>query len=186
MICMNVAPKFQTDKYASGLIEEYESMFAKSEKVKYLEIGIWKGGSLRWAADYFHPQSLIAGIDRELPYDEFPKNIVMHMADQSDEDKLKRIAGLYHDIDIVIDDGCHFAKETGNTWNAFWPRVRQGGIYIIEDWGAAYCHKDKEQYEGMPKLITALMLLKQDFNKITNMKIVHNDNGMSYAAFWKG
>ena len=100
---------------------------------------------------------------------------------------MARIAGKYGaegEFDIIIDDGCHFAAETENTFNALWPFAASGGVYIIEDWSAFFDHKDGAQYAGMPELIAKLMTNKT-YHGIKSMRIINKENGMSYAAFWK-
>ena len=191
---------YDTDKIESGLIEEYERLFAplkmagllKNEPIKYLEVGIYKGGSMLWAKDYFNHYSTIIGIDKNL-IEGLPETLTFYAyeADQNDSKMLAEIADWHGQdendkkaFDLIIDDGCHFAKETENTFNALWPFVAPGGIYIIEDWSAFFDHKDKEQYAGMPELISKLMTNKT-YHGIKAMRIINKENGMSYAAFWK-
>ena len=182
---------YDTDKIGSGLIEEYESLFnsecqLSAIPIKYLEVGIYRGGSLKWASDFFYkPDSIIVGIDRETGDDwKGTSKIKTYRADQNDGAELARIAGKYGEFDIIIDDGCHFATETENTFNALWPFVASGGVYIIEDWSAFFDHKDGAQYAGMPELIAKLMTNKT-YHGIKSMRIINKENGMSYAAFWK-
>ena len=42
-------------------------------------------------------------------------------------------------IDLVIDDASHQLAETRASFNVVFPRVRAGGVYLIEDW--AWGHK---------------------------------------------
>lgn len=192
---------FETDKYASGLIGEYERLFAplKDKSIKYLEVGIHKGGSLLWAKDYFdNPKANIFGIDKELPTGECKDilnnqvSILMLEADQASFENLTRTTLLMlrgtlrnpeEGLDIIIDDGCHFARETETTFKALWPLLKSGGIYIIEDWAAPYAFPNEPRYKGMPDLVKSLAK-RED---VAGVKIVHNIPGCSgsYAAYWK-
>ena len=50
-------------------------------------------------------------------------------------------------IDLVVDDASHFYTETRETFRALFPRLRPGGIYIVEDWGWAHRPGDYWQKE---------------------------------------
>ena len=41
-------------------------------------------------------------------------------------------------LDLVVDDASHFYPETRATFRALFPRLRDGGMYIIEDWSWAH------------------------------------------------
>ena len=177
---------FDTDKSNSGLISEYEKILLRdrNKSIKYMEIGIHKGGSIDWANEFFeNPSSSIMGVDIKLPKREWPQRVLAIKGDQSNQEELMEIAKHNGPYDIVIDDGCHFSGETEKTFNAFWHQVKSGGVYIIEDWGAAYNHANKKQYAGMPELILRIMA-KKEYHSISDVKIVCTA-GMSYAAFWR-
>jgi SAM-dependent methyltransferase len=59
--------------------------------------------------------------------------------DQADADRLREIisAELDHEpLDLVIDDASHHYDLTRASFEALFPRLRPGGLYIIEDWNA--------------------------------------------------
>ena len=173
---------YNSDKVKSGLFAVYEELFPKKD-VKYLEVGIYHGGSIQWAADYFGPNSAIYGIDLNIPEVAFPKNVLLLKADQNDAKALDSIGKSQGSFDIIIDDGCHIKSETENTFNVLWGYLKPGGIYVIEDWGACYT---SPIYFGMDVLVGSIVGRKQLLG-IKAMKIVYNDkgNGTSYAVFWK-
>ena len=37
-------------------------------------------------------------------------------------------------LDLVVDDASHFLEPTRASFNALFPRLSEGGIYVIEDW----------------------------------------------------
>ncbi len=41
-------------------------------------------------------------------------------------------------IDLIVDDGCHYLDETRETFNTLFRYLRNGGLYVIEDWGWAH------------------------------------------------
>jgi hypothetical protein len=49
-------------------------------------------------------------------------------------------------FDIIIDDGSHVPKHILLTFMEYWPYVRPGGMYVIEDMGFAYCDSMTTMY----------------------------------------
>ena len=41
-------------------------------------------------------------------------------------------------LDLVIDDGSHVYTPTRTTFDLAFPRLREGGIYVIEDWNGEH------------------------------------------------
>lgn len=72
-------------------------------------------------------------------------------------------------VDLVIDDASHFLFETRESFRFLFPRLRPGGIYIIEDWGWAHWPEDYwqkkrggdyfDRKDPLSNLILELMLL---------------------------
>lgn len=162
---------YNTDK--SELLKEYEELFAdlKEEPIKYLEIGIWEGGSLLWAKDFF-PKGEIVGIDLKLPATK-DKRIKMHICDQNDYGKLREIAK--DKFDIIIDDGSHLREETKTCFYTLWEYLEEGGWYIIEDWDA---YLVAPQFIGMTDFV-------QDLLRFDCKKKIYFKNEKAYAAFQK-
>lgn len=147
----------ETDKYQSGLIAEYELLFAniKDTPIKYLEMGIFRGGSLLWAKNYFAPGSVIQGLDQKINSAPM-EGVEMFTLDQADTDGLTAFGKQYGLFDIIIDDGSHVRSLTENTFNCLYPYLKQGGKYIIEDWGAGY-FPQWVHCKGMEALVTDLV-----------------------------
>lgn len=95
---------------------------------RLLEIGIACGASLKMWARYF-PSWKIVGVDirpecRNLcaGYE----NVTIHIADATKE----AIPGAY---DVVIDDGSHLPGHIVQSFKLYWPLVKAGGWYFVED-----------------------------------------------------
>ncbi len=125
----------ETDKHRSGIIRAYESLFPRCGK--YLEIGIYNGGSLEWARDFYGCE--VYGIDITLP--DPIEGVTMVELDQADTEGLVRFGEEYGPFDLIIDDGSHVGSLTLNTFEALHRFAR---YYVIEDWGAGYLHPDFE------------------------------------------
>ena len=88
----------------------YEKHFkALTEKpIKMLEIGILNGGSLQMWKKYFHPDSVIVGIDINPACKEHEENGVhVRIGDQSDPNFWDNFYSKIGNIDILLDDGGH-------------------------------------------------------------------------------
>jgi hypothetical protein len=126
--------KYKTDKIYHNLIPFYEQKFKyiRKDEIKLIEIGCLGYESIRYWLDYF-PNAKIYGIDinnGSFNHERFQ----FFQANQGDKKRLEEIAGLIGDVDVVIDDGAHTYNETKNVFDAFWPKVKSGGYFVIEDW----------------------------------------------------
>ena len=164
---------YNTDK--AELLKEYERLFdtIRNDDVTLLEIGIWEGGSLLWAKDFF-PNGNILGIDLNLPVMNEDR-IDMFVIDQNNSDGLRDMAKDYGKFDVIIDDGSHLGKETKNCFRVLWPHVKEGGWYVIEDWDA---------FEVAPQF-KAITKMAQNMLKFKCKKKIYFKNNKAYAAFQK-
>jgi spermidine synthase len=128
--------RFDTDKYESGYIPFYVEWVRPPRRI--LEVGVRKGGSLLlWCALWPSVESVV-GIDiDELPVLPDPR-ITMFRADQGDTLALHRIATETGPFDLIIDDASHIGELSWHTFEALWPHVASGGVYVVEDWGTGY------------------------------------------------
>jgi len=135
-----LAIAFNTDKSTRthGFTKHYELYFEaiRNSPLKILEIGVQSGASLRMWKHYF-PNAQIIGLDY---YD----------TEVMSEDRIKIIKGeqtskkamdealLDGPLDIVIDDGCHQNEAVMGSFEYLFPRIKPGGLYVIEDTTCLY------------------------------------------------
>jgi len=135
-------PSDKTTK-PSYIWEAYESYLAPlaSLPIKLLEIGVHQGVSVQTFATYF-PKGKIVGVDVILPNKDFSDypNAELIVGDQRDAARLREIcdACAPSGFDVIIDDASHIGAWSLATFEALFPYLTQGGLYVIEDWGAAY------------------------------------------------
>jgi cephalosporin hydroxylase len=160
---------YKTDKIPHGFMSDYERIFSafRENAVRVLEIGVADGGSCELWSDFFaHPDTRVIGLDLVLP--DVPGNqntssrIVLRKCDQNDSASLRAIASQYGPFDIVIDDGSHRFAQTRNCFRQLFEFVREGGYYVIEDWGVGYLPHLQRRFGGrfgktMVTLITDIM-----------------------------
>lgn len=133
-----------------GMIEAFTSR--APEKVdRLLELGIFKGGSIAFYSELFRPTRLV-GVElhqhRVPALDEYVRRYgledrvrLFYGTSQSDRSRISAIVEeSFGDeaLDVVVDDGSHRYAQTRASLNVLLPRLRPGGLYVIEDWGWAH------------------------------------------------
>jgi hypothetical protein len=122
-------------------LERYERHFSpmRSSVRTVLELGIHEGESLLMWRDYF-PDAIIAGLDiNASPID--GERLRAYRGSQDDLELLDRIAAecAPEGFDIIIDDCAHIGKLAKRSfWHLFDNRLKETGVYVIEDWGTGY------------------------------------------------
>lgn len=138
-----------------ALVEAYRRLCAQFAGGTMVELGIAEGGSTALLALLARPKKLIA-IDLEpLPLAalselirsrELEDSVKPHYGiDQSDRVRLGDVVD--HDLageplDLVIDDCSHQYGLTRASFETLFPRLRPGGLYVIEDWNGDHIMRD--------------------------------------------
>ena len=116
----------------------------RGKNLNLLEIGvggydnpIQGGNSLRMWKSFF-ANSKIYGIDI---YDKAPlqeKRIKIFQGSQTDEIFMNMVCNEIGNLYIIIDDGSHVNGDVIKTFELLFPRLNNGGIYIVEDMQTSY------------------------------------------------
>ncbi len=120
-------------------LEVYDVLFApwREQPVQLLEIGVDQGESLRLWCDVF-PQGYVHGIDID------PRGPAgrwgnmsnprcdARLIDATEEDSIDKLFAD-NSLDIIIDDGSHRIKDQLLAYVWLWPKLKVGGLYVIED-----------------------------------------------------
>jgi hypothetical protein len=144
-----------TDKSSVGgwdYLRHYEDQLAKFRQhdMNVLEIGVFRGASLRLWEKYF-PQATVIGIDinPESAKHSGGRKIV-EVGSQVDATFLRAVTTKYPPT-IIIDDGSHVADHVQFSFEAMFPALLPGGCYVIED--IAF-HPEGSGYRGTSSLDT--------------------------------
>lgn len=107
--------------------------------VSFLEIGVYKGGSLRLWRNFFAPEARLTFIDID-PACQALKipGTEIRIGDQADPAFLGKLAAERGPFDIIIDDGGHKMDQQITSFRTLWPALRDGGLYIVEDVHTSY------------------------------------------------
>ena len=117
----------------------YESLFKKysGKKIKVLEIGVLRGGSLKLWKEYFGADAQSYGIDIDPTAKQYEADgIKIFIGDQGDKNFMVSVAEEVGGFDIVIDDGAHTNFMVMTSLEALYPSTRH--LYIVEDTHALY------------------------------------------------
>jgi len=121
--------------------ELYDRYFSKfrDRPIRMLEIGVFRGGSLRMWKEYFHPDSIIVGIDIDescAAHEIADRNVFVRIGSQADPNFLGEVNGEFGPFDIILDDGSHKTHHQITSFGAlFRDALKDGGCYMVED-----CH----------------------------------------------
>jgi len=123
------------------LYDKYFSQY-RGTKVRMLEIGVSKGGSLAMWRKYFGEDAVLYGIDIDPSCAAFDGDEgQIRIGSQDDKQFLESIVSEMGGIDIVLDDGSHIMKHIKSSLKILFPLLEVGGTYFIEDLHTCYWKK---------------------------------------------
>jgi hypothetical protein len=120
----------ETDKIRHSYLDVYDAVMAPwiDKEITLLEIGVYRGGSLKLWRDYF-PRGTIVGIDRKLPQHFRPgERIQIFEGSHGDKRLLSEVANKTapDGFDIIIDDASHIDDfPDGRKFNPRTPILRR-------------------------------------------------------------
>lgn len=131
-----------SDKWESYL-GYYDTLFGslRNNPISMLEIGVQNGGSLETWSNFFKYGKSFIGCDINpkcslLKYDNPRISIVVGDANASSS--VRAIRAISPDLDIVIDDGSHKSDDVLMSFINYFPLVKPGGVYVVEDTHTLY------------------------------------------------
>jgi hypothetical protein len=117
----------------------YEELFSRFRCTgpTVLEIGVYKGASLKLWQTYFGSGAHVIGIDIDAECKRFEnanRNISVRIGSQADRAFLRSLIDEFGMFDIIIDDGSHMVDHQITSFNTlFGDGLKAGGIYLVED-----------------------------------------------------
>ena len=107
--------------------------------VTFMEIGIFKGGSIDLWKGFFGPGSTLVFLDIDPACQAFAgPGVHVEIGDQADPVFLKSVAEKYGPFDIIVDDGGHKMDQQATSLRHLWPTVKNRGLYVVEDTHTSY------------------------------------------------
>lgn len=160
--------KGTTNGHAHGYTEFYEDIFNKfldKEEVNILEIGVFKGDSLKMYDAFFDGKCNIYGIDIEDKTEYDSNNIKTFICDQGSREELQNFKDSIGDVkfDLIIDDGSHFSDHEITSLFCLHDLLKKDGFYIIED-----LHTYEVPTDGFEYSIIFPLVFRGKFNTLTD------------------
>lgn len=128
-------------------IDRYVEVIRSLEPRRIVDLGIYRGGSTALLMDLAQPEMLVAieferarvaALDAYLARTGLEDRCVTcYGVDQADRSEVAgRVDAAVggEPLDLVFDDASHLGPQTRASFETLFPRLRAGGLYIIEDW----------------------------------------------------
>jgi len=172
---------YATDKVGNHhYTQHYITHFKKYrfKRINLLEIGV--GGyanpslgvnSLRMWEKYF-PFGKIYSIDIYEKSLLQEKRIKIFKGSQVDVDFLKQVIDEIGQIDIIIDDGSHINDHVIKTFEILFPKLKDGGIYVIEDTQTSYWEEFGGSSKDLNKANTIMNYFKSLADSLNHQEFI--------------
>ena len=164
---------YGTDKKGSHLYTTHYMTHLERfryRRINLLEIGVGGyenhhlgGKSLRMWKKYF-PFGNIFSIDIYDKSSLQENRIKIFKGNQIDKDFLNKVTDKIGGIDIIIDDGSHINEHVIGTFNILFPKLKDEGIYVIEDTQTSYW----EDFGGNSKNLNNPKTIMNYFKSLTD------------------
>ena len=163
------------------IYERYFSEFRR-RPIRFLEVGVYRGNSTKMWRRYFHPDSVIIGIDIDpncAQFDNPDSNIHVRIGDESDPVFLEKVFREFGPFDVILDDGSHICSHMIKTFDyGFLNGLADNGIYFAED-----THSNFWVGAGTRDQTYSFIDLCKDLVDYSHAHYVNHEN---LAAFEKG
>jgi predicted O-methyltransferase YrrM len=178
------------------MVDHLVELVERLQPNRIVELGIFKGGSTALFAS-LRPTAWLTAIDiSEEPVSALEQFIVArgleglvhphYGVNQGDAARLAEIIDTDHGtdpLDYVVDDASHLYRQSRASFEVLFPRLRAGGLYVIEDWAWAHFPEELWQEGGgwfhdrpaLTNLVVELLLtLGTSVELISEMHVSHN------------
>ncbi len=169
-------------------IKHYQSIFRKLKfkRIKLFEIGVGGyhypnigGNSLRMWKRYF-PFGKIYSLDIYNKTFVEENRIKIFQGSQIDEILLNNITTQIGELDIIIDDGSHINEHVIKTFQILFPKLKNGGIYVIEDCQTSYWPDYGGNSENLNNANTIMNYFKNLTDSINYEELLISNYNPSY------
>ena len=141
----NIFDKYDTDKNSKfhNYSRQYEALLRdyRDKNLKYLEIGVLNGGSIKAMKETFLKSQYVVGVDSNphcKKYEDVKNNIYIEIGNATNKRFIEVLTGKYGTFDIILDDGSHTNRDVIESFELLFPLLNDNGLYIIED---TICYK---------------------------------------------
>lgn len=184
-----LAAIYRTDKTGSHFYTPHYQLHLKKFKfrrINLLEIGVGGeenplagGKSLKMWKKYF-PFGKIFSIDIYDKSSLQENRIKIFQGNQVDKNFLERVTNEIGTIDIIIDDGSHINEHVIETFKMLFPKLKDGGIYVVEDTQTSYWKDFGGDSEDLSNAKTLMNFFKSLTDSLNNKEFIKLNYQQSY------
>lgn len=144
MTLQQLGEKYPSDKLQHLYLPHYEEYLKKLKPKKMLEIGCFKGDSLRMWLEFMPDIELhcLDLFEEHQPPEDLQGKVTFWKGDQTDPIILSKLAK--ENFEWVTEDGSHNSRDQWDSFNALWPSVQM--MYVVED---LHCCKEEFYRQGL-------------------------------------
>lgn len=131
----NIFCKYYTDKAQHGYEDIYQPWCEHYPVETMLEIGVRDGISIKAWKDYL-PNAKIDGLDiKDFGYRDNDPRVRLYFGNSTKEvpDDIAKMT-----YDMIVDDGSHIVGDQVETFKRYYPLLKPGGLYVVEDVHGVY------------------------------------------------
>lgn len=111
----------------------------RDRPISFLEIGVFKGGSIPMWKAFFAKDSRLTFLDIDPACAaQAEAGTTVEIGNQADPAFIARIAQTYGPFDLIVDDGSHVNAHQVKSFELLWPHLNDDGLYIVEDTHTSY------------------------------------------------
>ena len=168
------------------IYEDNLKQFKNTENI-FLEIGIFKGGSLKMWKEYFGPNTKIYGIDIDPECKKFEdEQIKIFIGDQTDTKFLSDVIEKIGEPNIILDDGGHTSNQQITSFNYLFEKLDSKGIYIVEDTHTSYHKNFQDRQDGLTFTEYSKILSDEinDWYRKNDYRIYKNNVESVQVSYW--
>jgi hypothetical protein len=170
--------RYKTDKASSdhNYLSSYEEFLPvkREDSFTFVEIGVFRGASALMWSEWF-PNASVVGLDVKPPkLRSTPKNLTLVVGNATIDITVERLSKKFVAPLVVLDDGSHLWDQQRAALQRFWPWLKSGGIYIIEDlqssFEAGFAKEDAFSFvDLMVKLAQSLQLRGDELKRFQRL-----------------
>jgi hypothetical protein len=153
---------------------------------KVIELGVYQGGSVVFLDQFLKPERFSAIELSTVPIPALDAYISKNAGRTklyygTSQDDVNRLNGIVEqdfggELDLVVDDASHLYAQTRTSFATLFPKIRPGGLYIIEDWSWSF----QEPYQdpangwfGQSALVNLIVDLTEDMAMRQLIQSIH-------------
>jgi len=154
---------------ALSYLQIYEMYFERFRHlpVDIVEIGVRDGASVDMWNKYFANANSIYGVEiDDTWWESLLKEHVHYVQGDATEPAILSKFPSEQKFDIIIDDGSHINEQIIKSFEIFYPRLKSGGVYVIEDLYNSYGRSAAAPVNVNVNELNDGLAVKRDFSEL--------------------